>query len=149
MRAVVQRVIEAGVSVDGKEVGRIGSGLLVYLGVSQRDTDKDLEYLVSKISGLRIFRDEKGPMNRSVVDVGGSALVVSQFTLLGDVRRGRRPSFTDAMEPEKAERFYERFIAGLQERHVPCASGVFGAMMEIHSINDGPVTILLDSTKLF
>jgi D-aminoacyl-tRNA deacylase len=149
MRAVVQRVSEARVTVDGAEVGRIGRGVLVYLGVGAGDADADLEYLAGKVAGLRIFPDEAHAMNRSVVDVGGAALVVSQFTLFGDVRRGKRPSFTDAMEPAGAEAMYERFAAALERLGVPTARGVFGAMMEIHSVNDGPVTILLDSKKAF
>ena len=143
MRAVVQRVSEASVAVDGVEVGRVGRGLLVYLGVGAGDTDDDLEYLAAKIAGLRIFPDAAHAMNRSVVDAGGGALVVSQFTLYGDVRRGKRPSFTDAMEPARAEAVYERFASRLE------ALGVFGAMMEVRSVNDGPVTILLDSHKAF
>jgi D-tyrosyl-tRNA(Tyr) deacylase len=149
MRAVVQRVREARVSVDGAEIGRTGPGLLVYLGVGRGDGDADLEYLAEKIAGLRVFRDGEAAMNRSAVDVGASALVVSQFTLFGDVRRGKRPSFTDAMEPAGAEAMYERFAARLEELGLPCARGAFGAMMDVHSVNDGPVTILLDSRKLF
>ncbi|MCP4603241.1 MAG: D-tyrosyl-tRNA(Tyr) deacylase [Proteobacteria bacterium] len=149
MRAVVQRVDEARVSVDGCDVGQIGLGLLVYLGVGVEDTDKDIEYLATKVAGLRIFPDEAGAMNRSIMDAGGSALVISQFTLFGDVRRGRRPSFISAMEPKTAEQIYERFVNRLDQLGVPCAKGKFGEMMEVHSINNGPVTILLDSTKLF
>jgi D-aminoacyl-tRNA deacylase len=149
MRAVVQRVSEASVSVDGDEVGRIGCGLLVYLGVGTGDTDEDLEYLAAKVAGLRIFPDAAHPMNRSVVDVGGGALVVSQFTLYGDARRGKRPSFTDAMEPASAEAMYERFASRLEELGVPTARGVFRATMAVGSVNDGPVTILLDSRKAF
>jgi D-tyrosyl-tRNA(Tyr) deacylase len=149
MRAVVQRVREARVSVDGALRGGIGEGLLVYLGVGSGDTDADLDYLADKVAGLRVFRDAAAAMNRSVVDVGGSALVVSQFTLYGDVRRGKRPSFTDAMEPAAAEAMYERFIDRLEWLGVPCAHGVFGATMDVCSVNDGPVTILLDSKKLF
>jgi len=149
MRAVVQRVSKARVSVGGQIAGAIGEGLLVYLGVVTGDTDADLDYLARKVSGLRIFRDDAKPMNRSVLDTGGAALVVSQFTLAGDVRRGKRPSFTDAMDPAPAEEIYDRFVARLEELGVPCARGVFGAMMDVESVNDGPVTILLDSTKLF
>jgi D-aminoacyl-tRNA deacylase len=149
MRAVVQRVREARVLVDGAPVGGIGEGLLVYLGVGGGDTGADLEYLADKVAGLRVFRDDAAAMNRAVVDVGGRALVVSQFTLYGDVRRGKRPSFTDAMEPKAAEAMYERFVRRLEELGVPCAHGVFGAMMDVHSVNDGPVTILLDSRKQF
>lgn len=149
MRAVVQRVSKARVSVGGQIAGAIGEGLLVYLGVVTGDTDADLDYLARKVSGLRIFRDDAKPMNRSVLDVGGAALVVSQFTLVGDARRGKRPSFTDAMDPAPAEGMYDRFVARLEELGVPCARGVFGAMMDVESVNDGPVTILVDSTKLF
>jgi D-tyrosyl-tRNA(Tyr) deacylase len=149
MRAVVQRVKEASVTVDAKVVGRTGPGLLVYLGVGADDTEKDLDYLVSKVAGLRIFQDDNGHMNRSVVDVGGGALVISQFTLFGDVRRGKRPSFISAMAPEAANAMYERFAAALNAGGVPTATGVFGAMMDVASVNDGPVTILLDSKKLF
>jgi D-tyrosyl-tRNA(Tyr) deacylase len=149
MRAVVQRVKQAGVSIQGKAVGNIESGLLIYLGVGRDDTEKDINYLVTKVAGLRIFSDRDGAMNRSVLDEGGAVLVISQFTLFGDVRRGRRPSFITAMAPEQAEAMYERFIAELEGLGIPCARGRFGAMMDVSSINDGPVTILLDSTKLF
>ncbi len=149
MRAVVQRVTSAEVSVDGAVVGRIREGLLVYLGVGRDDTDKDLEYMVGKVAGLRIFRDDTGAMNRSVVDVSGSALVISQFTLHGDVRRGKRPSFISAMEPGEALKVYDEFVNRLSQFGVACEKGVFGAMMDVQSVNDGPVTILLDSTKLF
>lgn len=149
MRAVVQRVDHASVQVDGVEIGRIERGILVYLGVGAEDTVRDLDYLSNKVSGLRIFSDEKGHMNRSVLDVGGSALVISQFTLHGDVRRGKRPSFTAAMEPASANDLYERFCKSLEATGLPCARGRFGAMMQVFSVNDGPVTILLDSQKLF
>ena len=149
MRAVVQRVKEASVSVDAEIVGSVENGLLVYLGVGKNDTRKDMEYLAAKIAGLRIFGDDAGNMNRSVIDVDGSALVISQFTLHGDARRGRRPSFTDAMEPVAANELYLQFVSMLQELDVPCEKGVFGAMMDVRSVNDGPVTILLDSAKLF
>jgi D-tyrosyl-tRNA(Tyr) deacylase len=149
MRAVVQRVRAARVLAGGAELGAVGEGLLVYLGVGAGDTDADLEYLAEKIAGLRVFRDAAGAMNLSVVDAGGRALVVSQFTLYGDARRGKRPSFTGAMEPAAAEAVYERFAARLEALGVPCARGAFGAMMDVHSVNDGPVTILLDSKKLF
>ena len=149
MRAVVQRVRGARVLVDGAEVGGIGEGLLVYLGIGSGDTDADLGYLAEKVAGLRVFRDDAAAMNLSVVDVGGRALVVSQFTLYGDARRGKRPSFTAAMEPAAAEAMYGRFIDRLEALGVPCARGVFGAMMDVYSVNDGPVTILIDSKKLF
>jgi D-tyrosyl-tRNA(Tyr) deacylase len=149
MRAVVQRVKEASVSVDAEIVGSVKNGLLVYLGVCKSDTRTDLEYLAVKIAGLRIFADDAGNMNRSVIDVDGAALVISQFTLYGDVRRGKRPSFTDAMEPVTANELYEQFVSMLQDLGVPCTRGIFGAMMDVRSVNDGPVTILLDSSKLF
>jgi D-aminoacyl-tRNA deacylase len=145
----VQRVSEASVEVDGAVVGRVGRGLLVYLGVGAGDTEEDLEYLAAKVAGLRIFPDEAHAMNRSAVDAGGGALVVSQFTLYGDARRGKRPSFTDAMEPGAAEAMYERFADALERLGLPTARGVFGAHMLVRSVNDGPVTILLDSKKAF
>ncbi len=149
MRAVVQRVDSARVEVDGEVVGQTEKGLLVYLGVGEDDTEKDVKYLATKVAGLRIFEDDKGLMNASATDLGYGALVISQFTLFGDVRRGRRPSFTKAMLPDKAEAIYESFVTALESEGVPCAKGRFGAMMNIHSVNAGPVTILLDSTKLF
>jgi D-tyrosyl-tRNA(Tyr) deacylase len=149
MRAVVQRVSGAAVSVDGETVASIGAGLVVYLGVERGDTSRDLEYLVGKVAGLRIFEDGAGAMNRSVLDTGGEALVLSQFTLLGDVRRGLRPSFTRAMEPDGARAMYERFAAALGERGVPSRTGRFQALMHVDSVNVGPVTILLDSRKVF
>ena len=145
----MQRVDGAHVTVDDAEVGRIGPGLLVYLGVGKTDSEKDVAYLAEKVAGLRIFPDDTGAMNRSIVDMGGSALVISQFTLFGDVRRGRRPSFASAMAPEAAVRIYERFIAALKSFNVPCSSGRFGAMMEVSAVNNGPVTILIDSAKCF
>ncbi len=149
MRAVVQRVKEAHVTVDGQEIGRIDHGLLVYLGIGETDQEQDITYLAAKVAALRIFQDEKGAMNRSVQDLGGQALVISQFTLFGDVRRGRRPSFTQAMDPKKAKPMYEQFAAHLETLDIPTAKGQFGAMMQVHAINDGPVTILLDSQKVF
>ncbi|MFO8070299.1 MAG: D-aminoacyl-tRNA deacylase [Polyangia bacterium] len=149
MRAVVQRVSSASVRVEGETTGAIRSGLLVYLGVGRGDGERDVDYLARKVAGLRIFPDEARSMNRSVLDAGGAALVVSQFTLHGDARRGKRPSFEKAMEPGVAERLYERFVERLEELGVPCQRGVFGAMMEVESVGDGPVTILLDSGKLF
>lgn len=149
MRAVVQRVASAAVSVDGETVASIGSGLVVYLGVAADDGERDLEYLAGKVAGLRIFEDERGAMNLSVVDVGGEVLVVSQFTLLADCRKGRRPSFVGAMEPGRAETLYESFAGALAARGVPVRTGRFQALMDVESTNRGPVTILLDSRKLF
>ena len=149
MRAVVQRVSRASVSVDDQTVGAIDEGLLVLLGIGEEDVEKDIDYLARKIAGLRVFPDEQGSMNRSIVDIAGRALVISQFTLFGDVRRGMRPSFSKAMLPEKAEPLYGWFIAKLKQLGIETAEGRFGAMMDVHLVNDGPVTILLDSTKLF
>ena len=149
MRAVVQRVKEAKVVVNGKTVGEIGQGLLVLLGVEQKDEKEDADYLVSKIAHLRIFRDSKQKFNLSLIDVKGGMLVVSQFTLLGDCRKGRRPSFTDAALPEKAKELYEYFISSVAKNNIPVASGEFQAMMDVHLVNDGPVTMLLDSKKRF
>ena len=149
MRAVVQRVSEASVSVDGEIVSRIGKGLLILLGVGADDTESDAEYLADKIANLRIFEDEKGKMNLSVLDVGGEAMVVSQFTLYGDCRKGRRPSFTQAARPDKAQALYSYFILRLREEGVPTREGVFQAHMKVNLTNEGPVTILLDSGKSF
>jgi D-tyrosyl-tRNA(Tyr) deacylase len=149
MRAVAQRVKCASVDVAGRVVGEIGKGLLVFLGVGQDDSEKDSEYLANKIAHLRIFSDERGLMNLSVMDGGGAVLVVSQFTLWADCIKGRRPSFTRAASPKRAKDLYERFIQSVREAGVPVASGVFQEMMEVHLINDGPVTILLDSEKTF
>ena len=149
MRAVVQRVTRASVVVDGETVGEIGRGLVVLLGIAKDDDASDLTYIADKIAHLRIFPDDDGHMNRSVLDVGASALVVSQFTVFGDVRRGRRPSFTDAAPPDKANEQYQAFANALSERGVPVERGVFQAHMELALVNDGPVTILLDSKRLF
>lgn len=149
MRAVVQRVTEASVTVEGKTVGAIGPGLLVLLGVSQEDTEKDGAYLAEKLAGLRIFEDEEEKMNRSVAQVGGSILLVSQFTLYGDVRHGKRPSFTQAAVPDVANRLYEQLADSLRAKGIPVATGQFQAHMEVALVNDGPVTILLDSGKTF
>jgi D-aminoacyl-tRNA deacylase len=144
VRAVVQRVREATVSVGGEAVARIGPGLLVLLGVASEDTEEVAERLATKVAGLRIFGNEDGRFDRSVMDTGGAALVVSQFTLIADTRRGRRPSFTDAAEPELAERLYTRFCEALRTSGVPVETGVFGARMDVALVNDGPVTIVLD-----
>jgi D-aminoacyl-tRNA deacylase len=149
MRAVVQRVSRAKVTVGQLTTGQIGIGLLVLLGVGQQDTEQDCIYLAEKIAGLRIFEDEDGKMNRSVQDVGGSMLVVSQFTLYGDVRRGRRPSFDEAAPPEPARKLYELFVERIRAAGLRCETGKFQEMMQVELVNEGPVTILLDSTKNF
>ena len=149
MRAVVQRVSQASVTIEEKPVGSIGAGLLVLLGVARDDQEADLIYLADKIINLRIFADEEGKMNRSLLDIGGAMLVVSQFTLYGDARKGRRPAYIEAAEPEKANAFYEAFIAQVRKQGIKVETGVFQAMMEVSLINDGPVTILLDSKKSF
>lgn len=149
MRAVVQRASRARVTVDAKVAGEIGSGMLVFLGVGRGDGEKDAEFLAEKITNLRIFPDAERKMNLSLLDAGGAMLVVSQFTLQGDCRKGRRPAFTAAAPPEKAEPLYERFIARVEERGAPVASGRFGAVMEVEIVNDGPVTLLLDTSGAF
>jgi D-tyrosyl-tRNA(Tyr) deacylase len=149
MRAVVQRVSRAQVTVNGDIVGKIGLGLLVLLGVGLDDTESDATYLAEKIAGLRVFEDAGGKMNRSVQDVGGSVLAVSQFTLYGDVRRGKRPSFDDAAPPEKARQFYEFFVGQIRAAGLRCETGRFQEMMKVELVNEGPVTILLDSAKTF
>jgi|SRR5215510_14611026 len=149
MRAVVQRVSRCKVTVDGKVVGEIGAGLLVLLGVSKEDTEAAADYLVEKILGLRIFEDDAGKMNLSVLDKGDEVLVVSQFTLYGDVRRGKRPSFDAAARPEEARRLYEYLVQKVRAAGVRCETGEFQAMMDVELVNDGPVTIILDSDKLF
>ena len=149
MRVVVQRVKKAEVKVNKRVVGSIDKGVLIFLGVAKEDSEKDCEYLANKIAHLRIFPDEHKPMNKSLIDVGGSALVVSQFTLLGDCRKGRRPSFTEAAEPEKAKKLYNRFVQIFKDMNIHVETGIFQEMMEVYLINDGPVTMLLDSKKLF
>lgn len=149
MRAVVQLVSEASVKISGKTTGKIGTGLVVLLGVKQKDTEKDIKYLADKISNLRIFPDEEGLMNRSVLDVGGEILVVSQFTLFGDCRKGRRPSYSKAASPDIAQKFYQLFIAELEKRNLSVATGKFQAKMKVSLTNDGPITILIDSEKVF
>ena len=149
MRAVVQRVSRAQVAVDGEIVGEVGRGLLVLLGVTHADTEGDADYLADKIAGLRVFEDENGKMNLDTAAVGGGILVVSQFTLYGDVRRGKRPSFDAAAKPERARELYEYFVARIRAAGLPCQTGRFQEMMEVELVNDGPVTILLDSTKTF
>jgi D-tyrosyl-tRNA(Tyr) deacylase len=149
MRLVVQRVKEARVQVREETVGEIGQGLLAFLGVGQGDTEADLDYLVDKIINLRIFADEKGKFNLSLLDVSGSLLVVSQFTLWGDCRQGRRPSFSKAAPPAEAEPLYNLFLEKAGKKGIPVAGGRFQEMMEVHLVNDGPVTLLLDSRKAF
>lgn len=148
MRAVVQRVDRASVTVDGSVTGSVKKGLLVLLGVAEGDTDKDLIYIVDKVTGLRIFEDENEKMNLSVQDVGGEILAVSQFTLCGDCRKGKRPSFDKAAKPDIANDYYERFVAACREKRIHVETGVFRAHMLVELVNNGPVTILLDSTKL-
>ena len=149
MRAVVQRVKEADVTVDNNITGSIKQGLMVLLGVEEGDTETDALYMADKITGLRIFEDEEGKMNLSIKDVGGDILAVSQFTLLGDARKGKRPSFSKAARPDEANRLYRHFIDLVNERDVKTEEGVFQAEMLVRIYNDGPVTILLDSKKLF
>ena len=149
MRAVVQRVTESNVTVDGETVGAVGPGLMVLIGVSAEDTDKDLKYITDKVMNLRIFDDENGVMNRSVLDAGGSILAVSQFTLYGDARGGRRPSYIRAAKPETANAFYEQAVAAWRSQGIHVETGRFRTEMKVSLINDGPVTILLDSEKVF
>jgi D-tyrosyl-tRNA(Tyr) deacylase len=149
MRAVIQRVSRAKVTVAGEITGEIGGGLLVFLGVGRQDTEPSADYLADKITGLRIFADDAGKMNRSVVDVAGSILVVSQFTLYGDVRKGKRPSFDDAAPPEMARRLYEHFVERVRAAGLRCETGRFQEMMKVELVNEGPVTILADSEKGF
>jgi D-tyrosyl-tRNA(Tyr) deacylase len=145
MRLVLQRVKEARVDVDGKTVGSISNGLLILLGVASTDTRKDVDYLADKVINLRIFPDAERRMNRSILEVGGSLLVVSQFTLYGDCNKGRRPSFDQAAPPEQARALYEYFIERLTSRNIIVQTGVFQAEMQVHLVNDGPVTFVLDS----
>lgn len=145
MRALVQRVAEANVTVEGRVAGAIGPGLLVFLGIAESDEPKDLEFLIRKVPALRVFPDEQGKMNLSVAEVRGGILVISQFTLLADTKAGNRPAFTAAARPEKARPVYEAFVERLRGLGIPVATGVFGADMKVRLLNDGPVTILLDS----
>ncbi|HEV8524258.1 MAG TPA: D-aminoacyl-tRNA deacylase [Terriglobales bacterium] len=149
MRAVVQRVSRCRVTVAGEVVGEIGRGLLVLLGVGQNDTEAAADYLAEKVAGLRIFEDSAGKMNLAVGEAGGAVLVVSQFTLYGDVRRGKRPSFDAAAKPEQARRLYEYFVERVRAAGLRCETGRFQEMMDVELVNDGPVTILLDSEKTF
>ncbi|OQY09447.1 MAG: D-tyrosyl-tRNA(Tyr) deacylase [Marinitoga sp. 4572_148] len=150
MRAVVQRVLEAHVNVSGETVGKIDKGILVLLGVGQNDTEKDIEWLADKVLNLRIFEDENDKMNLSLLDIKGEILVVSQFTLYGDCRKGRRPSYSSAAKPDKGNEYYEKFVKYIKDTYdVKVETGVFQADMKVHLINDGPVTLLLDSEKTF
>ena len=148
MRAVLTRVKSASVTIDGEVTGRIGQGFLILLGVGPEDTEKECRYLAEKALGLRVFEDENGKMNLGLADVGGQVLVVSQFTLYGNCRKGRRPSFTDAAGPELGNALYERFLAICEELGYPPQHGSFGADMKVESINDGPVTLILDTDQL-
>ena len=145
----MQRVSRASVKVGGEITGKIAQGLLVLLGVTHNDSESDADYLAEKVAGLRIFEDDAGKMNRSVTDVGGAVLAVSQFTLFGDVRKGKRPSFDDAARPERARELYEYFVERVRSLGLRCETGRFQEMMEVELVNQGPVTILLDSKKLF
>ena len=149
MRAVIQRVERASVSVEGEIRGQIGAGFLVLIGVEEGDGDADFKYIADKVPNLRVFEDDQGKMNRSLLDVGGEVLAVSQFTLLGDARGGRRPSFITAARPETADPMYERLVADWRVRGIRVETGVFGAHMKVALVNDGPVTILLDSRRRF
>lgn len=149
MRAVVQRVTSASVSVDNEVIGQINHGFMVLLGVMQGDTEDDAAYITDKIVNLRVFSDDEGKMNRSLLDVGGALLLVSQFTLAGDARKGRRPSFSRAESPEAAQRMIEGMVSKFKSQGISVATGSFGADMQVSLVNDGPVTILLDSSKLF
>ncbi|WP_454959708.1 D-aminoacyl-tRNA deacylase [Filifactor alocis] len=149
MRLVIQRVNHAGVQVSEKEIASCGKGLLVLLGATHDDSMEDVEYCASKTLGLRIFEDEDEKMNLSIQDIQGEILVVSQFTLYGDIRKGRRPSFVNSAKPDKANELYEEYVKYLQKENIPVSTGQFGADMKVELINDGPVTILVDSKKMF
>lgn len=149
MRAVIQRVTEANVKIDGETVGQIGQGFLVLIGVEEGDGEADFKYMATKVPNLRIFEDEAGKMNLSLMDVGGQILAVSQFTLFGDARSSRRPSFIQAARPETANPMYERLVAHWREMGIHVETGRFGADMKVSLVNDGPVTIMMDSHKLF
>ena len=145
MRAVIQRVSKASVSVNGQLVGKIGKGLLVLLAAAHEDGPEQIRWMAEKITGLRIFSDEEGKMNLSLLQIGGEMLIVSQFTLYGDCRKGKRPSFTGSARPEEAEKLYEAFIEAVRSKGIPTQQGIFGAMMDVDLVNDGPVTLILDS----
>lgn len=145
MKVVVQRVKKAGVTVDGRVVGKIGKGLLLLIGVAQQDTEEDIAFVADKCVNLRIFEDEQGKMNRSLLEVGGEILAISQFTLLGDTRKGRRPSFVQAADPQKGRDYYQKFIERLRSHGVKVETGIFGAMMDVELLNYGPVTLIVQS----
>lgn len=149
MRCVIQRVSRASVTVDGRVTGEVGRGYVALLGVEEGDGEKDMRYCADKVAGLRIFEDEAGKMNLSITDVGGAVLAISQFTLCGDARHGRRPSFSAAARPEAAAALYEGFVQALRDAGIEVQTGVFQAHMDVALVNDGPVTILLDSKKMF
>jgi len=149
VRAVFQRVKSARVLVNGEEISSIGPGALVFLGVGKDDAEKDVSYMAGKIAGLRVFSDDTGKMNLSLIDVSGEALVVSQFTLYGDVRKGRRPGFDRAAPPDKGERLYTQVVEMLRQMKLPVKTGIFGADMQVELVNDGPVTVLISSCKEF
>ncbi len=149
MRVVIQRVLQASVQVDGETVASIGSGILVFAGLHESDTLQDMEYIISKLVGIRIFNDAGGVMNLSVADTAGEILLVSQFTLYGDARKGKRPSYSCAMRPEAARKAFNEFIEMCRARHEQTRAGVFGADMKVSLVNDGPVTILIDSGRAF
>lgn len=148
MRAVIQRVRNASVAIEGDTIAAIGTGILVLVGFHREDSDADLDYIIEKTLAVRIFADDFGVMNRSLADIGGELLVISQFTLYGDARKGRRPSYSDAMSPDRAREQYGVFMSKLRDRHPFVRSGEFGADMAVSLVNDGPITILLDSTRL-
>ena len=148
MRAVIQRVSKASVTVEGRTIAQIGNGILVLLGVKQDDSKKEAELLAKKTANLRIFNDKQGKMNLSLLDIGGEALVVSQFTLYGNCKKGRRPSFIDAALPEKADLLYQEYVQYLKDEHITVQTGQFQAMMQVELVNEGPVTIILDSAEL-
>ncbi|MHB2149001.1 D-aminoacyl-tRNA deacylase [Calditrichota bacterium LG25] len=145
MKVVVQRVKKASVKVEGKTVGQIGKGLLLLIGVDQKDDEEDIAFVADKCVNLRIFEDEQGKMNRSLLEVGGEILAISQFTLLGDTRKGRRPSFINAADPQKGDAFYQKFIERLRQHGVKVETGIFGAMMDVELLNYGPVTLIVES----
>lgn len=149
MRAVIQRVKQASVTVDGEKVGSINKGLLLFLGVHHHDGERELAWMVDKVINLRLFEDQDGKMNLSLADIDGEILIVSQFTLYADCRKGRRPGFSQAAPPKQAQELYEEFITSVQQKGLATASGTFQAMMDVALVNDGPVTLLLDSSKIF